>query len=132
MHIGRLLLGCALVAGTATACAGRGVMPPPRGDHALITARELERADDPTLYDAVRRLRPHMLRNRTGQGRPATRALMLYVDGKRMDGVDDLRRFGPRSAEEVRFMEPQIANVHFASYNNSGGAIAVRLKKQLD
>jgi hypothetical protein len=54
--------------------------------------------------------------------------LMLYVDGERMHGVDDLRRFSVKEVYEVRFYEPQLANTYFARYNNSGGAIAVALK----
>jgi hypothetical protein len=105
--------------------------PAINGGHDLITAEELEGAGANTLYEAVARLRPHFLKPRTvaAYGRPATSPLMLYVDGERMESVDDLRHLPLPGVREVRFYEPQIANLRFARYNNAGGAIAVSLKQ---
>ena len=61
------------------------------------------------------------------QGRLSPEALGRVIE--KMDSVDDLRRLFPSDVQEVRFYEPQLANTHFARYNNAGGAIAVVLKK---
>jgi hypothetical protein len=125
------LLACGtLAAGCVRQVAKEDIDTLPSGGRYLITMEELSRYSDESLYDAVRKLRPHFLRSRgvTAHGRESSAPLMLYVDGERMHGVDDLRRFSVKEVYEVRFYEPQLANTYFARYNNSGGAIAVALK----
>jgi hypothetical protein len=130
MGIRHLGLVTCLAFGIA-ACWRHTVPATPSGGHDVITLHELERFNDLTLYEAVHRLRPHFLRNRTitAHGRGPSRQLMLYVNGEKMDSVDDLRRLWPSDVEEVRFYEPQLANTYFARYNNAGGAISVKLRK---
>jgi len=130
MRMKHLVVVACLTAGVAGCWRHRAAPALPAG-HDLITAYELERVSDMTLFEAVRRLRPHFLRNRsvTAHGRAPSRQLMLYVNGEKMDSIDDLRRLWPSDVEEVRFYEPQLANTYFARYNNAGGAIAVKLRK---
>ena len=99
-------------------------------DRYVITSAELEKAKELTLYEAISRLRPHFLRSRTAvaYGKEASVPVHLYVDGDKMESLDDLRRLSPASAQEVRFYEPQIANTVFAGQNNAGGVIAVITK----
>jgi hypothetical protein len=127
----RHLLAFLCLGGALLGCYRRGSVAPPSGGRHLITQQELDRYHDMTLYDAVYKLRPHFLRNRsvTAHGRAPSRQLMLYVNGEKMDSVDDLRRLWPSDVQEVRFYEPQLANTYFARYNNAGGAIAVVLRK---
>ena len=131
MRFSRMLLGGAVAGVLLTACVHQGAQAPTNGGHDLITAAELEAAGASTLYEAVAKLRPHFLKPRTvtAYGRPATSPLMLYVDGERMESIDDLRHLMPPGVREVRFYEPQLANLRFARYNNAGGAIAVSLKQ---
>lgn len=133
MRFSRIMFGSAVIAGLLTACVHQGVKAPTNGGHDLITAEELEAAGSNTLYEAVAKLRPHFLKPRTftAYGRPATSQLMLYVDGEKMESIDDLRRLPLLEVREVRFYEPQIANQRFARYNNAAGAIAVSLKQSL-
>ena len=133
MRITRLGLGLAFALVILGGCMGRGVAPPPAAAHYVISADELQRVTEISLYDAVRRLRPHFLRSRSGHavGRPALTPLMLYIDGQKMESVDYLHRLSPREVLEVRFFEPQVANTRFARYDNAGGAIAVVLRGQI-
>ena len=128
-----MVLGAALALSSVPGCMGRGIAPPPAAARYVISADELQRVTEISLYDAVRRLRPHFLRSRTSHvvGRPATAALMLYIDGEKMESVDYLHRISPREVLEVRFFEPQVANTRFARYDNGGGAIAVVLRGQI-
>ena len=130
MRINHIVLVLALSSGSFAGCVHQGAVPPPNGGHDLITAEELDHVRDFTLYDAIRRLRPNFLKARsvTAYGKPTSSPLMLYVDGEKMDSIDDLRRISPSEVLEVRFYEPQIANTRFARYNNSGGAINVIMK----
>jgi hypothetical protein len=130
MRINHIVLALALCTSSIAGCVRQGSVPPPNGGHDLITAEELETVRDYTLYDAVLRLRPNFLKSRAvkAYGLPATSPVMVYVDGEKMDSIDDLRRISPNEVLEVRFYEPQIANTRFARYNNSGGAINVIMK----
>ena len=131
MRFSRSLLGCTVVGVLLTACVHQGAPAPVNGGHDLITAEELEAAGANTLYEAVAKLRPHFLKPRTvtAYGRPATSPLMLYVDGEKMESIDDLRHLPLLEVREVRFYEPQLANLRFARYNNAAGAISVVLKQ---
>jgi hypothetical protein len=138
--LGLALLLNACAHGGVVAAGDPAVAPDPapaavaQGGHDLITSSELDRVGANTLYEAVARLRPHFLKPRTGltYGKAITAHLMLYVDGERMESVDDLRRVSLAEVHEVRFYEPQIANLRFARYNNAAGAIAVRLKQMVE
>lgn len=133
MRTGRgVVWGGVVAAVMAAGCfSGRGARPLESGGHYLITQSELDAVAAGSMYDAVLKLRPHFLKNRsvTAHGRRAGAPLMLYVNGERMESLDDLRRFTPSEVLEVRFYEPQLANTYFARYNNAGGAIAIRLRK---
>jgi hypothetical protein len=112
-------------------CARRSSLSEPQNaDRYIITAQELERVHEITLYEAVAKLRPHFLRSRTitAYGKPERVPVHLYVDGDKMDSLDDLRRLTPSAVQEVRFYEPQIANTIFMGGNNAGGVVAVTLK----
>ena len=127
----RHIVSALFLGGALGACVHPGARPAANGGHDLITQAELDRLPSITMFEAVHRLRPHFLRNRTvtAHGKGATRPIMLYVDGEKMDSVDDLRRLWPSDVLEVRYYEPQLANTHFARYNNAGGAISVKLRK---
>ena len=124
-----ILTAAVILAGTS-ACYRGGSRPAISGGHDLITQSELDRVNNVTLYEAVAKLRPHFLRNRTvtAFGKAPTRQIMLYVNGEKMDSIDDLRRLWPSDVQEVRYFEPQLANTYFARYNNAGGAISVKLR----
>lgn len=132
MRVSRGVVGGLLLAVLLSGCVpGRQGRPVESGGRYVITQAELDGVAANTLYDAVQKLRPHFLRNRsaTAHGRNPGRRLMLYVNGEQMDSVDDMRRLAPGGVMEVRFYEPQLANTYFARYNNAGGAIAVTLRK---
>jgi len=132
MRTGRGVVGLLVVAVMLAGCfQGRVSRPVESGGHYLITQSELDAVAVNSMYDAVLRLRPHFLKNRTvaAHGKAANAPLMLYVNDERMESIDDLRRISPSEVMEVRFYEPQQANAYFARYNNAGGAIAIRLRR---
>jgi hypothetical protein len=131
MRYSRGIVGSLVLLGMLTGCFTGRKRPVEAGGRYLITQAELDAVAANSMYDAVLKLRPHFLRNRTitAEGRGASRQLMLYVDGERMESLDDLRRLVPAEVLEVRFYEPQLANTYFARYNNAAGAIAITLRK---
>jgi len=129
MRIRGIAAVLSLVAG-ATACTQKRASPAPMPARYTIAADELSHAAEISLYDAIRRLRPNFLtaRGHAAYGAPETTELSLYVNGVRMDSIDDLRRISCDEVAEVRFYEPQYANTRFPGHNNAGGAIDVTLK----
>ena len=130
MRLTGVLFVLAATAAGSAGCTHRERSAPPLAAHDFIAADELAHSTDLTLYDAIRRLRPSFLKPRglAAYGAPETTVITLYVDGQRMDSLDDLRRISCNEVAEVRFYEPQVANTKFAGHNNAGGAIAVTLK----
>lgn len=130
MRITGIVVALALVAGGGAGCTPKRAAAPPVASHDFIAADELAHATDLSLYDAIHRLRPNFLKPRgvAAYGAPETTVLSLYVNGQRMDSIDDLRRINCTEVLTVQFYEPHIANAKFAGHNNSGGAIAVTLK----
>jgi hypothetical protein len=132
MRTGRSVVGMLVAVALVAGCfRGRVARPVESGGHYLITQSELDNIAASSMYEAVLKLRPHFLRNRTAvaHGKAASAPLMLYVDGERMESIDDLRRIVPTEVMEVRFLEPHQANAYFARYNNAGGAISIRLRR---
>ena len=129
MRIGGVLAVVALMA-SASACSAQKPKAAPTPGRYLITTDELSRSSEIFLFDAIRRVRPNFLKPRglAAYGAPETTVLSLYVNGERMDSIEDLRRISCKEVLEVRFYEPQLANTKFAGHNNAGGAIAVTLK----
>jgi hypothetical protein len=96
----------------------------------VLTETELQAADDLTLYDAIQRLRPTFLRSRQIRSNttPQPEPPHVFVDGLRAEGFNTLRLLIPKNVKEVRFYEPQEANVRFGT-GHHGGLIAVTLHR---
>ena len=124
----RAIIGATVIALLgATGCASPGRAP--ASNHNVVTAQELSRAGDVTLYEALAQLRPAFLRSRgslPGATTPAA-PVQVYIGGMRMGEIDHLRQIVANSVLEVRFLEPQQAISRFGG-NNTGGALVVILK----
>lgn len=123
-------LGLTALLAVVAACGGTQATnrPVPVGSHFVITEAELQAAQDRTLFELIQRIRPTFLRSRQVQTTTTTNPepVHVYVDGQRTEGLDVLRRFSPQLVHEVRFYEPQEANVRFGT-GHHGGLIAVTL-----
>lgn len=114
--------------------------------YVLVTA-DLVRVKADNLYDAVRKLRPNFLQSRrgpttftrlssSGPGQapssstatlPASsepQPIMVYVDGSRADGVENLKNFSPDQVKEVRFIPGPEAAVRYGT-DHAGGVLLV-------
>ena len=119
------VIAAALV--VATACAPHSTGSGRTGQHNLITAEELTRAGDVSLYEALRQLRPAMLQSHGGQGVMSGQTpVQVYVGSEQMEGIDHLRVISARTVRQVQFLEPQQANARFGG-NNAGGALIITL-----
>ena len=98
----------------------------------VISAADLANANDVTVFDAIRRLRPAWLRVR-GRGmvdinREST--IPVYIDGVLSGSTRLLGRIQPSRVQEIRYLEPNDAEIRYGS-SHRDGAIRVTLKPLL-
>lgn len=113
----------------------------------VLTSDDLTRVKANNLYDAIRKLRPEYLRNQRGptsftklssNGARGERSsdpspsgvgetdgtlpIIVYVDGARIDGVENLKQFTADQVKEVRFVPGPEAGVRFGT-DHAGGVL---------
>lgn len=76
---------------------------------------EIERAEDISLYDAIRRFHPTWLR-----GRGTTASVMVHYNGARLGGAGELRRFRVSDVQYVEHMEGPQATQRFGTGYGAG------------
>ncbi len=92
----------------------------------VLTGEELVETEQPTVYEALRQLRPRWLRPR-GRGlrmSGAVDVVSVYMGNQRMGSVDFLRSLPPRAVGELRLYTAAEATTIFGT-GNMGGAIAI-------
>lgn len=115
------------------ACATAGGSPGRRGSGDTLTAEEIreEAPDLQTAYDAVERLRPRYLRERAnptaGIGANRVDPVVVYVNGIRRGGVNELRRIRVAEVETIHYVRPTDAQTRYGN-NHGSGAIEVTLR----
>lgn len=119
------VVSIATVAMVLTACTGatrRGT----GGDRNVITAADMAALDNMSAYDAVQRLRPHMLQARgaISLADPSAAYPLVYVDGMRRGGLDELRGLPISMVERIEFISPADATTRWGT-GHAGGVIAV-------
>ena len=92
----------------------------------VIGPAELSKGGVGSAYDVVQRLRPQFFVQRAlgfptdpFGGRP-----VVYYNGMRLGGVDELRSLSMAMVGEVRFLSPVVGAEWFGSYH-PGGVIAI-------
>jgi hypothetical protein len=101
------LLGALSALSILTACASAGTLHDPN----VITAPELTRSGAAKVYDAIRRLRPEMLRSR-GSGALtyfAIRKPLVAVDNTLVGGVEVLRAMDIEQVARIESVGPWAA-----------------------
>lgn len=116
--------GAALQAATDNAYAAP--QPRVRTSSDLITPAELASAGSGSAYDVVMRLRPQFFNARpVGYGTdPYGGRPVVYYNGMRLGGVDELRTISMTMVGEVRFLTPVVGAEWFGRYH-PGGVIAI-------
>ena len=94
--------------------------------HNVLSEADLQSARERTLYEVILRLRPSFYRSRQvrSSSTPTPEPVHVFIDGTRAEGIDALKLIPPTQVREVRFYEPQDANVRFGT-GHHGGLIAV-------
>lgn len=110
-----LLLGCA--------SAGE-----PRSDSRrdTLTRADLLETNEAYLYEAIQRLRPRWLRERSPDFEGRVIAARVFVDGSPWGELGVLRQMPVMDATEVRFLSAIDAATLYGTLAGLGGAILVR------
>ncbi len=112
-----LVLQCVLGASAVQAQKGR--------KSNVITAEEIAQSSANNAYDAVRALRPSWFVARGASGRAA---IIPYVDGIRLETLEDLRNIEADRIKECRFLDANDATTRYGT-GHPAGAIEVTTKR---
>ena len=136
------LLAVATLIGVVSA-AGQQVSTPANRNRRVITAEEIEQAQETNAFQVVEKLRPEFLVSMTRRhtlGRGATQqpdlgysqpdpqpTAAVFLDGTEMGGLDELRQIQAITVEEIRYLSGSEAQTKYGPRFPSG-VIEVRLK----
>lgn len=125
-----LLIAAILAAGTACAAGtsgGSDTGSGGRGD--ALTQAQLAATGGSNAYDAVARLRPRWLMARAPNTlQPEGNPVLVYVDGQRMGGVEQLRAFPVESISQIVFVSASDATTRYGT-GHASGVIEVTTKR---
>ncbi len=91
----------------------------------LITAEEIAKSSASTAFDAIRTLRPSWFVARGASGRAA---IIAYVDGVRIESLEDLRNIEADRIKECRFLNANDATIRYGT-GHPAGAVEVTTKR---
>jgi hypothetical protein len=117
---GMRLAGVALA--TVVACTQRSGVAPPASASDAITRVEISRSQAINAYDAVRLIRPNMLRERgkaTIRGNDV-REPLVYLDNQRLGGISYLRDIPVTEIFEIRYHTAAQAQIKWGSGHAQG------------
>ncbi len=116
------LAAFALVIGLA-GCASGGGGSGGGGRANLLTVADMSEVQQLSVYQAIQRLRPRWLRQRSN------RLPNVYIDGsRRTGGLDDLRSMRTSEVQEMQYLSGSDATTRFGT-GNDGGAILVTTRR---
>ncbi len=115
-------IAAALLVATGVACAS-GSGERTSGSRDVITQEELDASTVNMVYDVIQQLRPQFLRTRPGSG-----TAIVYVDGVRRGGLEELRRIDKTTIREVRYVDGQEATMLYGT-GHGGGAILLQSRR---
>ena len=127
-------LALVLMAVTVAACASGGERTARSGSRDVLTAEEIaaQGAAIQNAYQAVEQLRPHFFRVRSnptmGVGAARVEPIVVYVNGVRRGGVNELNRILVGELESIRYVRPTDAQTRYGMGHGSG-ALEVTIKR---
>ena len=125
------LAACGGGGGAAGASAARTAASSARGSENVIVAGEIAASCATNAMEAIRQLRPAMLRGRGSagmEGGSSADQIVVYVDNIKSGGLEALVPISAISIKEIRFLSAADATTRFGTGTPSG-AILVTTKK---
>jgi len=93
----------------------------------LITRAEIDRESPSSAYDLVQNLRPIWLRERGAVSFTEETDIVVYLDGSRLGGRQELRNVYTQNIESLEFLDARKATNRFGS-GHVNGAILIRTR----
>lgn len=137
-HCNLALLAAATMSMASAAChtalPPHGVDPTPRRNFVdgvsrssdLLVQSQLVATGTPTLFEAVRRLRPDLVSpRRPGARNPRGAYPLVYLDNQFEGSIDVLHGILSEMVTEVRVLSPIEANFRFSTREHPAGAIMI-------
>ncbi len=114
------------IAGAASATS-RAAKPPAKGNSNLIVASEIAGTGVSDAFQAVKLLRPAMLRGRNGSlnDNSGGAELVVYVDGVKAGGPQSLESVTALAISEIRFISAADATTRFGTGHPLGAILVV-------
>lgn len=109
------------------ACASSGTGSATSASRNVLTREDLLQTNAPSLYDAIRRLRPRWLRPRGYTSTGQNEAVPVYRNNVRAGGLDYLVTVQVEAVEEVRYISASDATTRWGT-GHAGGAIEVIMR----
>lgn len=119
-----LALLLVLLSGACSRAGGPETGDMTRRDPNRLTSVEILDSNSQSAYDAVRLLRPAWLRVRGQSSFSAAQPVVVYIDGVRMGGPENLAGLTIESVESLEYISALTANQRFG-IDHTNGAILV-------
>lgn len=102
------------------ACASTGSSSPASGNSNVITRDDLVGLERLTALQAVERLQPRWVQTRGLDSFEESNEVVVYIDGTRMGGPEELRRLNATQVGEIRYLDSRQATTQFGAGHPSG------------
>jgi len=102
------------------ACASAGTSTPSSGNPNVITRDDIVGLERLTALQVVERLQPRWIQTRGLDSFEASNEVVVYVDGTRMGGPEELRRLNATEVGEIRYLDSRQATTQFGAGHPSG------------
>lgn len=127
----RIRAPLALLIPVLAACAsssGGNSTRTPRGSRDVIVLSEIEPVQVTNAFELIQRLRPEMLRPRTGGSMTSVPTPVVYLDGVRHGNIDSLNSVPKDVIREIRYINASDATTRFGT-GHTGGAILISTRR---
>jgi hypothetical protein len=114
------------------ACASGGRSGSARVDRNLVTSEELRQGNSSNLFDFVQTHRPMWLRKRGQTSIMNEGDIVVYLDGAKLGGPDQLRSISVQNTESLQFLDAASAQQRFGVGHNHGAIIIQSMRDSVD
>lgn len=123
----RTISGILLTA--AVAACGASAPAQPRATRSVITAEEISSLNVTNAWEVIQHLRPDYLRSRGSVSirNQAAQFAVVYVNGMRAGGLDELRSVRAGDVANIRFISAADATTRWGT-GHTGGVIEITTK----
>ena len=130
--LGRVIMigGVILASGCAAQSKNAAAVPEVEArDRNVLTGEEMERAagDGADVYEAIAKLRPHFLRQRSALVTGKSKGIPVYVGNTPYGGIDALKGLRPMTVRQVRYLNGSEATMSFGT-GHAEGALVLTLR----